>query len=148
MSKRKNISKKVPIGRTLQTRDEYLASGKDRENIKPSHKNKKELYRRVGVVDSNLADELAVVKLTTKGRHSLEDYLDGRSTYKAFIEIYDNNGKKIKIDNIKFIENKPYRDISKRDVNNIKINALISKNTSNKLKRDNRKTLRELKNRK
>ena len=48
---KENISKKVPIGRTLQTRDEFLASGKGKKNIKPDHPSKRDLYRRVGVVE-------------------------------------------------------------------------------------------------
>lgn len=148
MSKQKNISKKVPNGRTLQTRDEYLGSGKGKKDIKPDHPNPNDLYRRVGVVDSNNQNELAIIKLGTKGRHSLEDYLTGKSKYNAYIEIEDNEGNRIKIDGIKFIENSNKRDISKKDVTRMKKNALKSKETSSRLRKENKQTLHKLKNRK
>ena len=60
--KRTNVSQKIPNGRTLQTRDEFF-EGQEKYR-KPGYENKG-LYRKVVVVDSNRADELAVVKLTT-----------------------------------------------------------------------------------
>lgn len=148
MSNKKNISKKVPNGRTLQTRDEFLASGRGKKNIKPEHPNSHDLYRRVGVVDSNSKDELAIIKLGTKGRHSLEDYLKGKSRYNAYIEIEDNKGNKIKIDGVRFVENSRKRDLSKKQVLNMKKNALKNSETSNTLKRSNKKKLHKLKGRK
>ena len=148
MSKQKNISKKVPIGRTLQTRDEYLGSGKGKKNIKPDHPNPNDLYRRVGVVDSNNQNELAIMKLGTKGRHSLENYLAGKSKYNAYIEIADDKGNRIKIDGVKFVENSRKRDISKKDVAEMKKNALKSKETSARLRKENKQKLHKLKNRK
>ncbi len=145
---KKNTSKKIPVGTTLQTRDEYLASGAGKKNIKPDHPNPRDLYRRVGVVDSNSKDELGIIKLGTKGRHALEDYLSGQSKYNAYIEIYDNKGNRIKIDNVKFVKNSEARNISKKDVNAMKKMALVSKKTSKSLRKSNRKTLRELKGRK
>ena len=147
MSKQKNISKKVPNGRTLQTRDEYLGSGKGKKNIKPDHPNSNDLYRRVGVVDSNNQNELAVIKLGTKGRHSLESYLAGKSKYNAYIEIEDNKGNRIKIDGIKFVENSTKRDISKKDVIEMKKKALKNKETSSRLRKENIQALHKLKNR-
>ena len=146
--KTKNISKKIAIGTTLQTRDEYLASGAGKKNIKPEHPNSRDLYRRVGVVDTNSQDELGIIKLGTKGRHSLENYLSGSSKYNAYIEIYDDKGNRIKIDNVKFVKNKTKRNISKKDVIAMKKTALVSKETSKSLRKTNRKVLRELKGRK
>lgn len=145
---KENISKKVPIGRTLQTRDEFLASGKGKKNIKPDHPSKRDLYRRVGVVDSNANDELAVIKLGTKGRHALKKYLNGKSSYNAFIEIEDNKNKPIKIDGIKFVENKPNRDISKQDIDEMLNNALHNNKTSKKLRYTNKQNIKKLKTRK
>lgn len=144
---KKNISKKVPNGRTLQTRDEFLSSGKGKSNIKPDHPNKHDLYRRVGVVDSNNKDELAIVKLGTKGRHTLEDYLDGKSSYNAYIEIEDNKGNRIKIDGVRFVENPKERDLSKKQVANMRENALKNKETSIRLRKDNKEKLHKLKSR-
>lgn len=148
MKKQKNISKDIPIGTTLQTRDEYLLSGAGKTNIKPNHPNSRDLYRRVGVVDSNRKNEIAVIKLGTKGRHSLDKYLNGKSKYNAFIEIQDDKGNSIKIDNVKFVKNPSRRDISKKDVNEMKKNALVNKKTSASLRKENRDKLRELKGRK
>ncbi len=148
MSKTKNISKKVPNGRTLQTRDEYLGSGKGKKNIKPEHPNPNDLYRRVTVIDSNIQNELAIIKLGTKGRHSLKKYLTGKSKYNAYIEIEDNNGNRIKIDGVRFVENSSKRDISKEDVTEMKKYALKSKETSSRLRNNNKQILHKLKNRK
>ena len=74
--------------------------------------------------------------------------MTGKSKYNAYIEIEDNNGKRIKIDGVKFIENSSKRDISKKDVIRMKKNALKNKNTSLRLKKDNRQILHNLKNRK
>lgn len=148
MSKQKNISKKIPNGRTLQTRDEYLGSGKNKGNIKPEHPNPKDLYRRVGVIDSNNKDELAIIKLGTKGRYSLENYLTGKSKYNAFIEIEDNKGNRIKIDGIKFVENSNKRDLSQKEIKEMKKKALKDKETSSRLKLDNKQKLHKLKDRK
>ena len=145
---KKNVSKTIPNGRTLQTRDEYLESGKGKNNIKPEHPNPKDLYRRVGVIDSNRNDELAVIKLSTKGRHKIEEYLDGKSKFKAFIEISDNNGSRIKIDNLRFIENSTSRDLTSKQVNKIKKICLSDRETSKTLLKENRSKVRILKNRK
>lgn len=67
--KRKNVSQKIPNGRTLQTRDEHFEGQKNYR--KPGYENKGD-YRRVVVIDSNRDDELAVIKLTTsKKEHRL-----------------------------------------------------------------------------
>ena len=146
--KRKNVSQKIPNGRTLQTRDEYLESGKGKTNIKPDHPNSKDLYRRVGVIDSNRKDELVIIKLTTHGKHKLDNYLSGKSKYKAFLEIKDNEGNPIKIDGIRFQENKPKRDISPKDVIKIKKDCLTSSKTNKQLRKNNRASIRKVKGRK
>ena len=88
--KNKNVSKNVPNGTILHTRDEYIFGSQSYR--KPGYKNKGN-YRKVGVVDSNKNDDLAVVKLTTKGK-----LLPGeKSTYKPFIETLDDNGNPIRI---------------------------------------------------
>ena len=65
-----------------------------------------------------------------------------------YIEIYDDKGNRIKIDNVKFVKNKTKRNISKKDVIAMKKTALVSKETSKSLRKNNRKVLRELKGRK
>ncbi len=144
--KRKNVSQKVRNGTTLQTRDEFLESYDGQNNIKPNHPNKNDLYRRVVVVDSNRKDELAVVKLTTKGKHKLATYENGKSTYKPIVETKTNKGKSIKIDGAKFVKNKSKKDLSEQSVNKIKKDAL--KKASSKTRFENKSKLRKLKNRK
>lgn len=139
--KRKNVSQTVLNGRTLQTRDEFLESGKN--YIKPGYE-KKGLYRKVVVVDSNRNDELAVIKLTTKGKHKLPSYQKGKSSYNAFIETKDNKNMPIKV-GIKFRLNNRSNDIAKSDINNMKKNSLIK--ASRNTKQSNRKQLRKLKSR-
>ena len=145
--KRKNVSQNIPNGRTLQTRDEYLKSGSGKNEIKLDHPNKRDLYRRVGVIDSNRDNELVVVKLTTKGKHDLLNYMNGKSKYKAFVEIEDSEGKRIKIDNVRFYENSPKRDLTKEEVTQIKKDCFKNKTTSNQLRNQNKKLVRQVKNR-
>lgn len=135
----KRQSKEIPAGRTLQTRDEFLASGKGKRNIKPDHPDKKDLYRRVGVIGSNSNGEVAVVKLSTKGRHKLEDYLNGKSRYNAYIEIKDNKGRRIKVDGRKFLENSSERDLSANAVHQIKEDCLNNSQTAKHLREENLK---------
>lgn len=143
---RKNVSKSVPNGRTLQTRDEFLASGKGKKDIKPNHPNPKDYYRRIGVVDSNKNGDLIVIKLDTKGKHSLPDYMSGKSKYKPLIEIEDCDGNRIRIDNPKFKQNSPKKDISKKDVSKIKKDCF--KRAAPKTKIANRIMARKIKGRK
>ena len=89
MSKRKNVSSKVPNGRTIQTRDEYFFGASNYQ--KKGYENRK-LYRRAVVVDSNSRDELAVVKLHGNKGKILDSYQKGKSGYKPYIETQDNYG--------------------------------------------------------
>lgn len=146
MSKRKNVSKTIPNGRTLQTRDEFLASGKGKENIKPNHPDKNDLYRLSVIVDTNKKNELAIIKLTTseKGK-KLEGYRNGKSRYRPYIEIRTFDDKAIKIDNEKFVANSHKKDVKKSDVNKMKRQAL--KRAPKQIREENRKRLRKLKGR-
>ena len=139
---RKNVSQKIPNGRTLQTRDEFLASGKGYK--KPGYENKG-YYRKVVVVDSNRDNELAVVKLTTKGKHKLRNYKQGKSSYKAFIETKDDKNNPIVLGK-KFRENSKKYDVSFSDVTEIKKSSLVK--SSRKTKEVNKTRLRKLKSRK
>jgi len=106
MSKRK-----IPRGRTLSTNDKYLGK----------HKTGSEKKRGVVVIESNSKQELAVVPLSKssgKNRTKLHNYQDGKSYFKHFVEIEDNEGKPIRIGD-KFKENHPKNDVSPSDVNYI-----------------------------
>lgn len=74
--------------------------------------------------------------------------MTGKSKYNAYIEIEDNNGNRIKIDGVRFVENSSKRDISKEDVTEMKKYALKSKETSSRLRNNNKQILHKLKNRK
>lgn len=106
---------KVPLGRTLSTYDHYLN--------KNSKSNKE---RPVAVIERNRRNELAVVPLSSRnGKHrtQLKNYQDGRSYFKHFVETCDNEGKPIKIGS-KFRENHPRNDISRRDIQMMRITVL------------------------
>ena len=110
---RKNVSRKIKNGTTLQTRDEYLESGK---NYKKPGYEKKGNYRKVVVVDSNRNNELAVVKLSTKGKRIQKEK---KTRFKPFVETKDNENKPIKVGK-KFIQNKPKKSLTKKQVSQIK----------------------------
>lgn len=135
---RKNVSQRIPNGRTLQTRDEFLQSGKGYR--KPGYENKG-YYRELIVVDSNRKNEIAVIKGSSKGKD-----IEGltKTKFKPFIEIKDDEGKPIKIGK-KFIENKSSKDLSKHQVNQIKIE--LFKKSSKKLRKYNKQKIRNMKNR-
>lgn len=139
--KNKNISKNVKIGTTLQTRDEYLYSGK---NYKKPGYEKKGNYRRVLVVDSNKKDELAVVKLTTSEKaKQVGSYQKGKARYKPILETKTNESKPIKVSK-KFQKNRKSRNIPKNEVNKIKKDLFVL----SKQKHKNRSRVRRLKKRK
>ena len=140
--KNKNVSQKVPNGRTVQTRDEYFEGQKD---YRKSGYGKKGVYRKAVVVDSNRKDELAVVKLTTSKKGKPLDYKSGKSKYRPFVVTKDDKGKPIKLGK-KFVENSPKADVSKKEVNKIKKD--LFRGESKKTSKDNRKRVRELKGRK
>jgi hypothetical protein len=104
--------RRVPWGRTLTTYDHHLG----RTKTKPQKE------RPVVVIETNDRNELAVVPLSSRnGKHRthLPKYQDGRSYYKHFVEIEDNEGKPIKIGK-KFRANHKNQDVSKADVNKIR----------------------------
>jgi len=137
---KKNVSKKIKNGTTLQTRDEYVGES---NYIKPSYKNNKSLYRKVVVVDSNRDDDLAIVVLTTKGKHKLRNYKSGKSSYKPFVETMSHN-QPIRNDSKKFVANKIQHSLSKEDTSMIRKHVF----SGTKQAGINRQKVRKLKNRK
>ena len=102
-----NKKKAVPTGRTLTTRDNYL--GKEQKSKKK---------RPLVVIETNKRNELAVVPMSSRqGKHRtlLKAYQDGKSYFKHFVEIEDNEGNPIKVGK-KFKENPLRQDLSQRDV--------------------------------
>ena len=132
--KNRNVSKKIPNGTVLHTRDEYFLGSENYR--KPGYKNKGN-YRKVGVVDSNRNDDLAVVKLTSRGKP-----LPGeKSTYKPFVETLDYDGKPIRIGS-KFISRGT--KISAQAVSAIKKDYF----KDSKTRKVNRRKVRDMKGRK
>ena len=138
-----NVSKKVPNCRTLKTQDKYLPIAKKGNSTKPKNK------RIVAVIDSNSADELAVVRLTTQKQANtteLPTYKKGNkkeTRFKHFVEITDNEGKPIKIDGIKFIENGKEYDLSVSELRRVSEHVL--KHTAQA--EENKKKIAKLKGR-
>lgn len=128
----RTASGKVPKGRTISTYDKYLPGGKKTGSDKK---------RPVVVIEANASNELAVVPLssrTGKNRTRLKNYQQGQSYFKHFVEIEDNEGKPIKV-NAKFRENHPNMDVSKKDVESMRVILLNRSKSMNenrqKLKR-------------
>ncbi len=142
----KNVSKKIENGRTLQTRDEFLEGGKDKI-IHPEHPDPNDLYRKIVVIDSNRNDEIVAVKTGKSNGKPLVDYQLGESKYKPFVVTSDADGRPIVVDGKKFKKNKRNENVSKKDVNTIKKDCLTSPETSKRLRKENRKKIRKLKNR-
>ena len=104
---------RVPQGRTLSTKDNYLGNGK---------KTGSEKERPVVVIEANENNDLAVVPLSSrqgKNRTRLKNYQQGQSYFKHYVEIADDEGKPIRV-NKKFKENHPNMDVSGDDVAFIK----------------------------
>lgn len=109
----RTASGKVPKGRTLSTFDKFFKGGKKTNSAKE---------RPVVVIEASKNNELAVVPLsTTKGkdRTHLRNYQQGQSYFKHYVEIHDDEGKPIKV-NQKFKENHPKNDVSGEDVKKIR----------------------------
>lgn len=122
--KEENKSKRYPDGRTLQTRDKFLPLDKRGKSTSPKDE------RRVVIIDSNRRDELAVVRLTRQKQintTSLPTYKKGNgkdSFFKHFVEIEDNERNPIKVDGIKFKENNPSQDLSRKELEIVKDKVL------------------------
>lgn len=100
-----NRSEKIPIGRSLQTRDEYIEGGIAKEGA-----DEKAFYRRVFAVETNELDELAVIKSTTSERGKIIPDYDGKSRTRPYVYTTDDEGQPIKKGK-KYIENPPSKDI-------------------------------------
>lgn len=127
MSRKKKF---VPWGRTLTTNDKYF--GKQKTGSSKT--------RPVVVVD-NYKDNLAVVPLSSKSganRTKIKGYGNkktGQNTYyKHYLEIEDNEGKPIRI-NEKFRENHKNMDISRDIVLDIRQNILTKAKTKQRNKK-------------
>lgn len=127
---------RVPQGRTLTTQDNYL-SRKETNSRKE---------RPVVVIEANKDNELAVVPLSSRSgrnRTQLKNYQQGQSYFKHFVEVEDNEGKPIRV-NDKFRENHPNMDVAQRDVGVIKDKVLYHSTQA----ADNRAKMKRFRNKK
>lgn len=131
---RKNVSKNVPNGTIIQTRDEYFKGQGDYR--KPGYENKGN-YRKAVVVDSNRKNEFVLVKFVSSG----VTLPSKKYKYKPYVETLDDKNSRIKKGR-KFIISK--EKITKQDVNVIKKDCYTNKKTS----RINIKKTRRIKSRK
>ena len=97
------------------------APRKSRTDLPGGKKTGSTKERPVVVIEDNGKNELAVVPLSSrngKDRTRLKNYQQGQSYYKHYVEIEDDEGKPIRI-NEKFKENHPNMDVSEEDVKKI-----------------------------
>lgn len=135
-NKGRTASGKVPQGRTLTTHDKFL----DRKARQP------EKERPVVVIEANENNDLAVVQLSSragKDRTQLKNYQQGQSYFKHYVEIEDDEGKPIRV-NEKFRENHPNMDVSRQDIDTI-IDTVLN---HSKPMQKNRSRMRKFKNKK
>lgn len=136
--------KKTKIGRTVKTKDEYLPIEKGKGKSTPKDK------RWIAVIAVNDKGELAVVRLTTEKQSNttkLKGYKkgNGQTTYfKHFVEIKDNQGKPIRIDGVRFIENPKKYDLNDEQVKQVQDKVLNHSKPSS----ENRKKISKLKQKK
>ncbi len=147
---RRNYAKKaekngagVPIGRTIKTKDEYLP-------YDPKKVQELKQKRWIAVIDKNMNEELAIVRLTDERQPNttpLPTYKKGnkRDTYfKHFVETEDSDGNAIRVDGKKFIENLAKYDLSAKDVSVIREKVLKHTRQS----QENRQKIEQLKGKK
>lgn len=106
---KENRSSSIPIGRSFQTRDEFIQGGAPKAGYEDRGN-----YRRVFVVETNQLDEMAVIKSTTSDAGELIRDYDGVSRARDYIYTLDDNDAPIK-KGPKFIENFPTSDISEEE---------------------------------
>lgn len=134
--KRKNVSQNISNGTLIITNDKFLY-GTDGQSDKT---------RMAPVIDSNRADELALVKYTTSTKHGRE--FENNKGFKGHgdkIYTLDNEGKPIKIDDKKFVAPRN----SRRNITEQQANEIKRRNVEeSKYKAGNKANLRNLKHRK
>ena len=109
---------KIPKGRTLSTHDKYLPKNK--------HSIEQKDNRPLIVIETNKNNDLAVVPTSSrqgKNRTHIKNYQQGQTYFKHFVEIEDDEGKPIRI-NDKFRENHPNMDVSEEDIERIRKKVL------------------------
>lgn len=135
MYRKRNQSKKIPVGTTFQTRDEFISS----DGYKKQGYQNKGFYRRVVAVATNKNDEMAIVKLQGHTGLALPNYRNGLSRFRPYITVLDSSGQPLK-GGSKFRRNNQQFNVSKTDVNMILSKCVVFP--------ENRRKLQLLKNRK
>ena len=104
-----NRSSEIPIGRSFQTRDEFIEGGQPKAGYED-----KGYYRRVFVIETNNLDELAIIKSTTSEKGKPIKGYDDRSRFRNYVYTLDDQNNPIK-KGAKFIENPASKDISEEE---------------------------------
>ena len=134
-----NQKKRTPTGRTLSTCDKNLP-------IKKGKSEKLKDKRTVVIIEVNEDNEFDIVPLSGSVGHNktkLNNYQQGNSYFKHFVEIEDSEGMPIQV-NSKFRENHKNRDVSQKDILIIRQRVL----KSSKPAPENRKKLEKFRGKK
>ncbi len=132
-----NKKGKSQVGRTVQTRDEYLEGQGDYR--KPGYQNKGN-YRKAVVV-AQKGKNRAIVKLTKESPKG-ESLTDEKvSKYRPYVQTKDDEGNPITYGK-KFVPNKRKKDLTMRDVTQIAIDCFQG---NSERARENRNKVREMK---
>jgi hypothetical protein len=137
-SRDRNVSKKIPRGQVVKTRDDYFYGSKGYVKIGKDGKPAEGNYRPAVVADTNDLDEMGLIKRT---RSKDGKPVGNDSKYKPFIETLDDEGKPIKAGK-KFVLTS--KRVPVKTVYSIMTDCLTDEKTSNEVL----KRLRRLKSRK
>lgn len=148
--KNQNVSSTIQNGTAVIFEDQNLEFGRDTK--KEGHK------KRFGhIVDSNKKDEVAIAKrqhsseaisIITKipDPKNKEKTIKFEQQYNPHLKTKDKNGNPLKIDGTILMRANPKHDITPKEANEIKKQAL--KDKSKNIRKPNKKRLKELKGRK
>lgn len=88
-----NISDSILPGSIVRTRDEFFLNGVP----KPNHINDNLYYREAIVMETNKNDNLGLVTVTSKGKHNIPNFRNGKEKFSAYLCVSDNDGRFIKL---------------------------------------------------
>lgn len=140
---RKNVSRKIPNGTVVFTRDEFFEDHNG--YIKEKYRNSTKLYRETTVIDSNRNNELALIKHQSNGVYYVVNNKGQKEFYNPYIKTKDDKGNPIKLGE-KFQRGPSKYNVSPKSANKMKIRSI--KNKNDKTRKTNQMALKSLKGRK
>ena len=130
-----NVSNNILPGSIVRTRDEYFWNGVPKIN----HLNDNSYYREAIIMETNKDDDIGLVTVTSKGRHNIPNFRNGKEKFSAYLSISDNEGKFINIGNkFKLMD----YSINQSDYDYIRDYLYSNKKTSLKKKDENLKKIK------